>query len=103
MSLNLKDNRTRRITSSIGRTLLADASGSILYVHKFTDTYWYIKKYNPSSSTIDIISETPGLVEDFTVAPDGTYFIGVGSKLYSFHPKYNTTWQEVGDLSIHGI
>ena len=103
VSLNLKDNRSRRITSSIGRTLLADASGSILYVHKFTDTYWYIKKYNPSSSMIDIISETPGLVEDVAVAPDGTYFIGVGSKLYSFHPAYNTTWQEVGDVSIHGI
>ena len=103
VSLNLKDNRTRRITSAIGRTLLADQVGSILYVHKFTDTYWYIKKYNPASASIDIISETPGLVEDFTVAPDGTYFIGVGSKLYSFHPKYNTTWQEVGDVSIHGI
>lgn len=101
--LNLKDNRTRRITSSVGRTLLSDASGAILYVHKFTDTYWYIKKYNPETSMIDIIAETPGLAEDFAVAPDGTYFIGVGSKLYSFHPAYNTSWQEVGDLSIHGI
>jgi Tol biopolymer transport system component len=101
--LNLKDNRTRRITSSIGRTLMADASGSIMYVHKFTDTYWYLKKCNPATSMIDIIAETPGLAEDFTVAPDGTYFMGVGSKLYSFHPGHNTTWQEVGDLSIHGI
>jgi dipeptidyl aminopeptidase/acylaminoacyl peptidase len=101
--LNLKDDRSRRVTSSIGRTLLTDVSGGILFVHKFTDTYWYLKKYNPASSMIDIIAETPGLAEDFTVAPDGTCFLGIGSMLYSFHPGSDKLWQEVGDLSIHGI
>jgi WD40-like Beta Propeller Repeat len=89
----LKDKRTRRITSSIGRTLLTDASGAVVYVHKFAADYWYLKKYNPSAATIDIIAETPGLAEDFALAPDGTYFMGVGSKLYSIRPPLQKSWQ----------
>ncbi len=102
-SLNLTDGRTRRITSSVGRTLLSDGAGAIVYVHKYTDDYWYIKKYNPATLVIDIIQQTPGKSEDFAIAPDGTYFIGVGSKLYCFHPAHHTSWQEVGDVSVHGI
>lgn len=103
VTLNLTDGRTRRITSSIGRTLLSDGSGAIIYVHKFSEEYWYLKKYNPTSLVIDIIIQTPGKSEDFALAPDGTYFMGVGSKLYCFHPSHHTSWQEVGDVSIHGI
>jgi Tol biopolymer transport system component len=100
---NLVENKTRRITSSIGRTLLTDNNGSIVYVHKFATDYWYIKKYNPASTLVDIVVETPGLNEDFTIAPDGTYFIGNASKLFYFHPDHHTKWQEMGDLSIYGI
>lgn len=103
VSLNLTDSRSRRITSSIGRTLMSDGAGAIVYVHKFSDDYWYLKKYNPASLVIDIIMQTPGKSEDFAIAPDGTYFIGVGSKLYCFHPAHHTSWQEVGDVSVHGI
>ncbi|MDZ4749296.1 MAG: hypothetical protein SH808_12480 [Saprospiraceae bacterium] len=103
VSLNLSDGRTRRITSSIGRTLLSDGAGSIVYVHKFAEDYWYLKKYNPASLIIDIILQTPGKSEDFALAPDGTYFMGVGSKLYCFHPAHHLSWQEVGDVSVHGI
>jgi hypothetical protein len=100
---NLKDHRTRQITSSIGRTLLADKSGAMLYVHKFNDDYWYIKKYYSATGTIDIIVQTPGKSEDFAIAPDGTYIMGVGEKLYSFHPVYQPSWKEIADLSIYGI
>lgn len=100
---NLAENKTRRITSSIGRILLTDHDGSIVYVHKFASDYWYIKKYNPASMLVDIVIETPGLNEDFTIGPDGTYFIGNGSKLFYFHPAHHTQWQEMGDLSVYGI
>lgn len=103
VTLNLTDGRTRRISSSIGRTLMSDGSGAIVYVHKYTDDYWYLKKYTPASLVIDIILQTPGKSEDFAIAPDGTYFMGVGSKLYCFHPTHHTSWQEVGDVSVHGI
>jgi hypothetical protein len=100
---NLKDHRNRQITSSIGRTLLTDKSGAVIYVHKFNDDYWYIKKYYPATGTIDIIVQTPGKTEDFSIAPDGTYIMGLGEKLYSFHPVYQPTWKEIMDLSIYGI
>jgi len=100
---NMRDHRNRQITSSVGRTLLTDKSGSVMYVHKFNDDYWYIKKYHPATGTIDIIIQTPGKAEDFIVAPDGTYFIGLGQKLFYFHPLYDTAWQVVSDLSIYGI
>jgi hypothetical protein len=103
VSLNLDDRRTRRVTSSIGRTLMSDGAGTVIYVHKYTDNFWYLKKYNPTSSVIDIIAQTPGATEDFAIAPDGTYFMGLGSKLFCLNPAYHTTWQEVGDLSIHDI
>ena len=40
---------------------------------------------------------------DFALAPDGTYFMALGSKLYCFNAADHTNWEEVGDLSIHGI
>ena len=100
---NLKDHRNRQITSSVGRTLLTDKSGAVIYVHKFNDDYWYIKKYYPVTGTIDIIVQTPGKTEDFAIAPDGTYIMGVGEKLYYFHPVYQPIWKELMDLSIYGI
>ena len=100
---NVIDHRIRPVTTSIGRTLLTDKSGAIFYVHKFNDDYWYIKKYQPATGTIDIIIQTPGKTEDFVIAPDGTYYMGIDEKLYSFHPLYNTTWQQIADLSIYGV
>ena len=100
---NLNDHRSRQITSSIGRTLLTDKSGAVLYVHKFNDDYWYIKKYYAATSTIDIIVQTPGKTEDFAITPDGTYIMGLGEKLFSFHPVYQPSWKQIADLSIYGI
>lgn len=100
---NPADRRTRKIASDVGRTLLLDQTGSIVYVHKFDSTYWYLKRYNPLRMTIDIISQTPALSEDFTLAGDGTYFMGAGSLLYSFRPGLDSGWKLVDDLSKHGI
>lgn len=101
-NLNLTDMRTRRITASVGRTLLTDPAGSIVYIHKFAADYYYLKKYNLESASIDIIAETPGLSEDFALASDGTYFMGVGSKLYSLSPG-EKIWKQISDVSIYGI
>jgi hypothetical protein len=55
------------------KTILADKNGHLNYVHKFDDQYWYIKKYNPASSFIDVVAVTMDKTEDFAMAPDGTY------------------------------
>jgi Tol biopolymer transport system component len=101
--LMLTGNVSRKITSAIGRSLYADSKGSIIYVHKFTEDYWYLKKYNPATTLIEVIVETPGKTEDYTLAPDGTFFIAKDQKLFSFNPSYQTTWSEIADLSIYGV
>lgn len=97
------DKKTKRITTSIGRSLHTDPHGALAYVHKFSEDYWYIKTIHPKSSLIDIVVETPLKAEDFTMAQDGTYFIGQGSKLFYFHPDRHTIWKELANLSIYGI
>ncbi len=100
---SVRDQRWKRITSAVGRTLWSDGKGSLWYVHKFNDAYWYIKRYNQASAVVDVIVETPGKTEDFAVAPDGTFFMGLESKLYYYHPEKSTGWQECADLSVYGI
>lgn len=100
---NVDDNKSRRITTSVGRTLLSDKEGFLIYIHKFTDAYWYIKKYNPINSAIEIVTQTVAKNEDFALAPDGTYFMGKDNLLFAFHPDRGKEWKQVADLSIYGI
>jgi hypothetical protein len=100
---HIPDAKSRRITSAIGRTLLSDGKGSVIYVHKFADDYWYLKMYNPVTATIDILTEILPGAEDFTRTPDGTFFMGREKKLFFFHPDVHTSWQEMADLSMYGV
>ena len=100
---DVDENKSRRITTSIGRTLMSSKSNLLIYIHKFTADYWYIKKYNPSNSSIEIVTQTVAKNEDFTMAPDGTYFMGKDHNLYSFHPDRGKEWKQVADLSVYGI
>lgn len=100
---NVNENKSRRITTSIGRTLASDKDGWLIYVHKFTDKYWYIKKYNPATSTIEIVTQTIGNNEDFALASDGTYFMSDKHLLYTFHPDLKKEWVILADLSLYGI
>ena len=103
MYYNLKDQAGWRIASSVGRSLFADENGSLLYVHKFDEQYWYLKKFDPDSTIIKIVTETPGKSEDFVLSKEGTYFIADGHKLYFFNPAHHSSWREMADLSIYGI
>ena len=100
---DVKENKSRRITTSIGRTLASDKSGGLIYVHKFTNEYWYIKRYDPKTSEIKIIVQTPAQSEDFVLAADGTFFMGKDQVLYTFLPDNQKEWTKVGDLSVYGI
>jgi hypothetical protein len=95
--------KSKQITSSVGRTLVSDGLGSLYYVHKFSETYWYIKKFNEKATVIDVIAETPAKSEDFAIAPDGTFFMGKDQKLMYLVPGGQAMWKECGDLSMYGI
>lgn len=100
---DVKENKSRRITTSIGRNLVSDRSGHLIFVHKFTNEYWYIKKYDPINSEIENITRTAGKNEDFAIAPDGTYFMGNGNLLFTFHPERDKEWRQIADLAVYGI
>ena len=95
--------KARKITSAVGRSLWSPKKGSVLYVHKFSESYWYLKEYNVDSITMEIIVQTPGQSEDFALAPDGTVFMCDGAILLSYHPDEDANWKEVADLSVYGI
>lgn len=97
------ERKSRRITSPIGRTLLTDGEGNLIYLHKYAEDVWYIKKYHPKTSAIDIIIQAKGKNEDFALGKDGTYFIIDGHILYYFQPSRDKEWKILADLSAYGI
>ncbi|MBK9984420.1 MAG: hypothetical protein IPP15_18975 [Saprospiraceae bacterium] len=101
--LETNENKSKRITTSVGKSISTDKSGRIMYVHKFDQDYYYLKKYFPSSSQVDVITVTPGKAEDFSIAPDGTIFMSKDHMLYSMNPSFQNTWNEVADLSLYDI
>jgi hypothetical protein len=95
--------KSRKITTAIGRTLVSDKEGRLLYVHKFSNDIWYIKRYNSRTSAVEIITQTKGKNEDFAMAPDGTLFMGNNNLLYYLNPARDKEWKELADLSAYGI
>lgn len=95
--------KTEARLSNIGRCLRMDQAGNLIYVHKYTDTYWYIKSYDPRLKRSAIITETLPGEEDFCLDQNGRIFMGKGSKLYLHPGTEGGDWNEIGDLSVYGI
>lgn len=100
---NIKTGLVRVFVSNIGRCLQGDTEGNLYYVHKYSDDYWYLKKYKPAEKRSEILVQTPSGSEDFAIGPDGCFFIGSGSKLLYFHPDLEKAWKEVADLALYGL
>ncbi len=90
-------------SSDIGRCMQSNTNGNLLYVHKITDEYWYIKEYDSINQKANIVSETVKGSEDFAHLPDGEFIMAKDSKLYSIHPQTEKSWTEIADLSFFGI
>lgn len=101
--VELPDETPRIVHDNIGRTLIKNEAGNLLYVHKYDDTYWYIKEYNPNTNKTEIVVQTLARSEDFTYTSDGTILMGNKSKLFSFKPGQDDNWNEIMDLSVYGI
>jgi len=100
---NQQLNTTRRIASSVGRTLHSDGTGTVIYLDKTKADEWYLTEYYPETDEFNPIIGIPGTAVDFAVAPDRTFFIGVSGKLYCFNALHHITWEEIADLSALGI
>ncbi|TNE55555.1 MAG: hypothetical protein EP344_13205 [Bacteroidetes bacterium] len=92
-----------RIAFNIGRCLQKMPDGRLAYVHKATDSIWFLKSYDPVLKGTDILVRTLPGSEDFTVLPDGTFIVGNGTKLYQYQPRRQQEWKEIADLKQYGV
>lgn len=90
-------------TSDVGRCMTSNSAGHLIFVHKISDTYWYIKEYDPVLQKSTIVCETLSGSEDFVQTPEGQFIMAKGSKLYKIDPKTEKSWTEIADLSFYGL
>jgi hypothetical protein len=84
------------IAENIGRSLhRVPGENAFSFVHKITETKWFIKKYNPRKGVISVISVTPANQEDMCWTPDGKIFFSDGDKIVWMDPKKDKTWKVV--------
>lgn len=84
------------IAENIGRSLhRVPGENAFSFVHKITESKWFIKKYNPRKSVISVITATPPNREDMCWSPDGKIFFSDGDKIVWMDPKKDKTWKTV--------
>lgn len=93
-----RDGSTQQLATNIGRAFKKLPNGNLAYVHKATESTWFIKELNKNDLRSEIIVQTPRGAEDFAVMKDGTFLIGRGTKLYKFMPNKDDDWVEIGDF-----
>ena len=99
---NLQSRQYETISSNVGRCLRTTENGSLVYVHKFSEDYWYLKEYDTTAKRAKIIAETPDGREDFAIAPDGSIVMGDGGDMFILR-QGTDEWEFIFDLSIFGI
>jgi len=91
------------INANVGRSLKVTKEGYLVYVHKFSNDYWFLKKVHPDTFTNEIIKKTIPKTEDFALLSDDSIIMGKGSKLFHLDPKGTNQWEEIADLRNMGI
>ena len=101
---NIETGSYRTILENIGRCLRLSQNGEILFVHKLSSQDWYLKKMDPGSGQVKILTKTLPGKEDFEVLPDGSIIMGNGGKLFRYVDRgVNEQWSQVDDLTGLGI
>ncbi|MDZ4707183.1 MAG: hypothetical protein SH818_02175 [Saprospiraceae bacterium] len=90
-------------TSDVGRCMTKNGAGHLIFVHKISDAYWYIKEYDPLLQKSTILCETLSGSEDFVQTPEGQFIMAKGSKLYKTDPRTEKAWTEIADLRYFGL
>jgi hypothetical protein len=100
---DVRDGSTTQLSTNVGRAFKKLPNGNLAYVHKATESTWFIKELNKSDLRSEIIVQTPRGSEDFAVMRNGTFLAGRGTKLYKFDPKKDDDWIEIGDFRDYNI
>ncbi|RMF22815.1 MAG: hypothetical protein D6765_13850 [Bacteroidetes bacterium] len=100
---NITNGSIRQMTPNIGRCFQRSPSGRLVYVHKVTESEWWIKALDPRTlESQNIVQTLPGS-EDFAILPDGTILMGNGPRLYKYHPRKDSGWVLIGDFRAYKI
>lgn len=91
------------VNNNIGRTLKRTPDGTLAYVHKFSDSYWYLKTYDLTTRRSTIVKKTIPEAEYFEVLKDGSYLMAGRSKLYRLDPKGTNEWVDLGSFAPYQI
>jgi hypothetical protein len=92
--LRLPTKKDTIIAENIGRSLhKVPGENAFSFVHKITDTKWFIKKYSPRKGVISVLSATPDGQEDMCWTPDGKIFFSDGNKIVWMDPTKDRTWK----------
>ena len=102
--VNVEDQSSIQLMSGIGRSFGKLPDGRLAFIQKASAQTWYIKSLDPISYSSDIVIQTLPGSEDFVILPDGTIFMGNGSKLYTYKfGDVQKEWREVMDFAKYGI
>ncbi|MCF8238154.1 MAG: hypothetical protein K9I85_08360 [Saprospiraceae bacterium] len=91
------------LTSHIGRCLIKDPNGRLLFLQKVTDQAWYIKRYDPHFDRTEIIIKSLAGSEDFCLLPDGSLLMAKENMIYRYDPVADITWRTFFDGSVYGF
>lgn len=96
------DGSKSTFASDAGRCL-QKLDNTLLYVHKFSDQYWFIKRYDPVDRRAQIVTETLSGSEDFVLAGKQRLVMAKGSSIYQFNLSHPSGWHLIQDLAPYGI
>ncbi len=89
---------------NIGRCIDRTVEGSLLYVHKYMPSEYYLKRYEWATRKSDIWIRMPADTEDFAVMRDGRILCASGSSIYIADPaRGDKDWTPVEDLRWYGF
>ncbi len=102
--VDIRDQQPQIFLGQIGRCLRKQpGSQAITFVHKISDSEWWIKSLQfPELRFAEIVRTLPGS-EDFCWTPAGVLLMGKGSVLYRFDPRRDIAWRPVHDLAEYGV
>ena len=85
------------IAENVGRSLhRVPGENAFSFVHKITETKWFIKKYNPGKSVISVITATLPNREDMCWIPDGKIIMSDDAKILWLDPRdKDKAWKEI--------
>ncbi len=105
LALNQNDGSARTVASNIGRGIEVwnHADEQILFIDQSDADQSWIAALNVTTGQHRRVIRTLPDSEDFAIDQQGHLWMASGSRLYTAKIDVNDRWQQVADLSAHGL